>query len=254
MEIQHDHGCCQSPQAIFRFRVAWDILKIILCFLLIISIIAASIAFIDKGKIPKDFDTFKELKWEKAYKYSLGGVFVLLGIVGIIHGCIHICSGEESSSSSSDVYNRSRHHHSYHHNGCCSGYNIWYVGSGNNDCGGSDCNCNSGSGNDNNDGVAIFFMVIAVILIIIGVVYAIVVCCILISRWSEEHYAKLNAKLMTREYVVKDLQKYSKGKILKMQEKQQLAQAQNPVPSAPDEEVDDDGPPKKPKSKTITIM
>ena len=197
MEIEKDDGCCKSLQTIYKLRVTWDILKIIFAFLSIISLIAFLLWYfqIQIGR-------FESSNWKYALTYSTCFVFIQLGIVGIIHGAYHLCS-------------------SAHVCGCDDhGYTCIYYGDVDSDAPGAIVMC---------------LMVIAVVLMAVGVIYSLIVSCALIAKWSQRHYAALNAKLMTKEYVVKDLQEYTRTQILKLRNEQVLQKEnENQLePSAP---------------------
>ena len=235
MEIEKDDGCCKSPQTIYKLRVTWDILKIIFAFLNIISLIAFLLWYfqIQIGR-------FESSNWKYALTYSTCFVFIQLGIVGIIHGAYHLCS-------------------SAHVCGCDDNANtcIYYGG---NDCLCSDCgDCGDYRGDYRGDvdsdapgAIVMCLMVIAVVLMAVGVIYSLIVSCALIAKWSQRHYAALNAKLMTKEYVVKDLQEYTRTQILKLRNEQVLQKEnENQLePSAPPSCQE----PKFKQQKTITIM
>ena len=81
MEIEKDHGCCKSPQTIYKLRVSWDILKIILVFLAVISLIAWLLLLnMDLNQVPN---------WKWAFTYSTCIVLMLLGVIGIVHSACY---------------------------------------------------------------------------------------------------------------------------------------------------------------------
>ena len=215
-EMDQDWGCCGSPHIKFRLRVARDVICMVVAFLAVISFMAWM--FVQTDFIQQ---RYPGQHWKYSYASALALFFCILGIAGVIHGCVYACNADDD-----DQYAN----HNYQYNACdCNG--CIYVGHVNT----SDCNCGSGGSSSNNDGAEKVLAVLAVILCIIGVVYALIMSSILIGRMSTKHYAKLEAKLMTREYVVKDLQKYSRKQILIMQhEQKQQKQIENPTHTAPE--------------------
>eukprot|EP01083_Nonionella_stella_P021529 59694_1 len=235
LEPDQDHVCCGSPQFVFRMRVARDVIAMILAFLSIVSLMAWMFTFteyIQQNYPITENDAWNV--WKGGYIFALAAFFMVAGVVGIVHGCYFACAADDSSPYSDRNYNRD-----YGTNDGCDG--CFYVGH----VGSPDCDC-GGGGDGDNDGLVTVLAVLAVVLIVIGTIYALIVSCILISRMSAKHYAKLNAQLMTREYVVKDLKKYSKKAIVKMQrDQQEMKERENPLPSAPQEghDANEDGPP-----------
>lgn len=203
--------------------MVFDVIKIVSVFLSITSLIAGVIylIFYNDHVVGKNVETLREaICW--SFVYALEVEMLILGFVGLIHGCCHICCGENEPT-------RSGHRH--HSNCGDSCIYMHYGGCGGGNCGGGDC----GGGNGNNkDGLVAILMVIAVILIIIGTVYAVIVSILLISKMSATHYAKMQAKLMAREYVVKNLEKYNRDEILKLAAEVQHMQPIEPSAPEPD--------------------
>eukprot|EP01084_Bolivina_argentea_P106158 190057_1 len=229
MEIERNHGCLRSPKAVFRLRVAFDIFKIAFCWFGTVSLFAF-ILLMTKTK-----DTT-----QSAYLWGCGIVFALIGIVGVVHGCVILMTRDSNQPT----------HYGHTHGDCCTGC-IWFG-----PLHFPSCDCHGGS-NDASGVCLAILAIVAIILIIVGVVYSIIVSAVLISQMAAGHYSKMNAKEMIREYIVKNLEKYSKDKKLKMQQRQQMIQSgQMPVPSAPcldTKSIDHSGKGDKQKNTYVTL-
>jgi len=196
-ELHGDYGCCQSPRATFRWRVTFDVLKMLSVFVSVTAITSLVIAATVSGGL-------SGANYLRALYMALALEMMVLGVGGLLHGGAHICCGDQSDGERTDSVG---HEPSV----CCHG-GICFV-AGPSHCGhygGGDC------GGKNGGVVGVIVLVIAAVLITVGVVYALIVSAILISRICGKHFAKMQAQLMAREAVVRNLADYDRGEILEI--------------------------------------
>jgi hypothetical protein len=94
----------------------------------------------------------------------------------------------------------SYHHHHHHHGGMHSGgCSCACLGCG-------DCNCSGGGGGGgNNDGAAVAVVVIIVILAVIGVIFALIISVLLLTRLYHRHAQITRRYQEAREHRVRDI-------------------------------------------------
>ena len=86
-------------------------------------------------------------------------------------------------------------------NNCCSGVN----------CSGCNCDCKCNDckgGGGGGDGAAVLLVIVAVIVIIfalIGFIYGLILLNLAITKIVQKHYAVAQRRVMTRNYIVRDL-------------------------------------------------
>jgi hypothetical protein len=91
---------------------------------------------------------------------------------------------------------------------CCANCNC-SGGSGNcGSSGGGDCKCDNCSGGGGGDGAAVLLVIVVIIVLIfalIGFIYGLILLTLAITKIVQKHYAVAQRRVMTRNYIVRDL-------------------------------------------------
>ena len=89
-------------------------------------------------------------------------------------------------------------------NDCCRGCNCTPGGS----CSRGDCKCNDCKGGGGGDALPVFVVILVIIVIIfafIGFIYGLILLNLAITKIVQKHYAVAQRRVMTRNYIVRDL-------------------------------------------------
>ena len=196
------------------------------------------------GELLNDFSFMHVNEHYKTTYYFIGLLFFFaaLGCVGCMHSCCWFCE-DGNKEKGVDGYTQScvddytcmycfyadrscccygsrYRHHSYHYQPVGSTY---YGGGGNNNCDccngcnccdgcncngcncNGDCKCDGGGGGDGAAVLLVIAVIVFVILVLVGFIYGLILLTLVMTKMVQKHYALAQRRVMTRNYIVRDL-------------------------------------------------